>query len=243
MQPRAREGRVPAVRPAHRQVALGRLLRQGRARDYNQGLVGAVQVPGRRAAGPRSEADFDPGAKYHVPATRPTCGTSSRTSTSSSSTARSARRGAQGPSAQVQHLRQPRRGRQDVGDAPDGREQTLARRDGGHLRRAPRRRERIARVLRAAARLPRRAEPGPALRLVIRGVGIPGAASDRACAAQARARSPFRSSSSRGRASSARWSASSSADSSARCCCSLGSGSPKLARMPEVRWASPRACA
>ena len=52
---RAREDRVPAVRPPRRQVAVGRVLRQGQARPVQPALVGAPQaVPGRRAAGARA---------------------------------------------------------------------------------------------------------------------------------------------------------------------------------------------
>ncbi len=41
--------------------------------DYNSGMVEAArQVPGRGSAGgAHGEADFDPGAKYHVPANVP----------------------------------------------------------------------------------------------------------------------------------------------------------------------------
>ena len=51
----ARQGGVPAVRAAHRQVALGRLLRQGRARGVQRGVVGAHgAVPGRPPARSRA---------------------------------------------------------------------------------------------------------------------------------------------------------------------------------------------
>ena len=47
----AREGRVPAVRPADRPVALEGLLRRDHAGRVQQGVVGAAaEVPGRRAA-------------------------------------------------------------------------------------------------------------------------------------------------------------------------------------------------
>ena len=68
------EGRVPAVRPAHRQVAVGRVLREGRRRtQYNAAWWELrAQVPGRRAARCRAaEDDFDPGAKYHVASNTP----------------------------------------------------------------------------------------------------------------------------------------------------------------------------
>ena len=69
----AREGRVPAVRAAHRPVALEGVLRRDHAGAVQPGLVGsAPQVPGRRARRrARREDDFDPGAKYHVPANMP----------------------------------------------------------------------------------------------------------------------------------------------------------------------------
>ena len=48
----AREGRLPALRPADRPVALGGLLRRDHARRLQQGLVGAAaEVPGHPAAG------------------------------------------------------------------------------------------------------------------------------------------------------------------------------------------------
>ncbi len=61
------------VRPAHRPVALEGLLRRDHAGRLQRGLVGAApEVPGRRARRSRArEKDFDPGAKYHVPANVP----------------------------------------------------------------------------------------------------------------------------------------------------------------------------
>ena len=48
---RAREGRVPAVRPADRSVALEGVFRRGQAGGLQQGVVGsAAEVPGHRAA-------------------------------------------------------------------------------------------------------------------------------------------------------------------------------------------------
>ena len=53
----AREGRVPAVRPGDRPVALEGLLRRDHAGELQQGLVGAAaEVSGRRAAG-RAQRD------------------------------------------------------------------------------------------------------------------------------------------------------------------------------------------
>ena len=69
----AREDRLPAVRQADRPVALGRVLRRDDAGELQRGVVGAARaVPGRRCRRcARSEEDFDPGAKYHVPANTP----------------------------------------------------------------------------------------------------------------------------------------------------------------------------
>ncbi len=90
---RAREDRVPAVRPAHRSMALGRLLRQGRARRLQQGVVGAAaEVSGRRAAVAARRGVLRPGrASTTCPPTTRTRATSSRTSCSSSSIASSRR--------------------------------------------------------------------------------------------------------------------------------------------------------
>ena len=68
----ARQGGLPALRPAHRPVALEGLLGRGQARRLQPGLVGAARASTRasRRRSPRGEADFDPGAKYHVPGER-----------------------------------------------------------------------------------------------------------------------------------------------------------------------------
>ena len=89
---RARQGGVPAVRPADRQVALAGLLGPGQARGLQQGVVGAARaVPGRRAAGGALRGRLRPGREVpHRRATCPTRATSSRRSTSSSSTRRCA---------------------------------------------------------------------------------------------------------------------------------------------------------
>ena len=67
---RARQDRVPAVRPADRPVALGRVRRQDQARPTTTRPGGScarsTRASRRRCA--RTEDDFDPGAKYHVPA-------------------------------------------------------------------------------------------------------------------------------------------------------------------------------
>ena len=72
-QDRARQGRVPAVRRRDRSVALESVLRRDPARRLQQGVVGAAQQVsgGRPRRFARTEADFDPGAKYHVPANTP----------------------------------------------------------------------------------------------------------------------------------------------------------------------------
>ena len=69
----ARQGGLPALRPAHRPVALEGVLGRDQARRLQQGLVGAARRSTRasRRRSPRSEDDFDPGAKYHVPANTP----------------------------------------------------------------------------------------------------------------------------------------------------------------------------
>ena len=70
---RAREGRVPAVRQADRPVALGRVRRaRSRPADYNKAWW-ELRRKYQGVAPPvaRTEEDFDPGAKYHVPANVP----------------------------------------------------------------------------------------------------------------------------------------------------------------------------
>ena len=71
---RARQGRVPAVRPADRQVALGRVLRQGHAgRSTTQHWWELRrEVPGRRAAGARAARPTSIRARsIHVAANTP----------------------------------------------------------------------------------------------------------------------------------------------------------------------------
>ena len=69
----AREDRVPAVRQAHRPVALGRVLAGRRSRRTTTRPGGSCARKYQGVAPPvaRTEADFDPGAKYHVPANVP----------------------------------------------------------------------------------------------------------------------------------------------------------------------------
>ena len=69
----AREGRVPAVRPADRPVALAGVLGPGRSRPTTTrrgGRCGSSTRASRRRS-PRGEEFFDPGAKYHVPDNTP----------------------------------------------------------------------------------------------------------------------------------------------------------------------------
>ena len=70
---RAREGRVPAVWPADRSVAVAGLLGAGQAGGLQQGLVGRSGSKYQGIAPPsaRGEEFFDPGAKYHVPDNTP----------------------------------------------------------------------------------------------------------------------------------------------------------------------------
>ena len=65
----ARQGRVPAVRQADRRVALGRVLRRRSSPPTTTRPGGSCARSTRacRAPVPRSEEDFDPGAKYHIP--------------------------------------------------------------------------------------------------------------------------------------------------------------------------------
>ena len=69
----AGEDRVPALRAGDRPVALEGFLGRNSAREIQRDVVAASpEIPGNRAArGARSEADFDPGAKYHVAANVP----------------------------------------------------------------------------------------------------------------------------------------------------------------------------
>jgi peptidyl-dipeptidase A len=68
----ARQDRLPALRQADRPVALGRVLGRDQARGLQQGLVGLREkYQGVSAPVERTEADFDPGAKFHVPGNTP----------------------------------------------------------------------------------------------------------------------------------------------------------------------------
>ena len=70
---RAREGRVPAVRTDDRQVAVGRVRRQGQTRPVQPALVGSPKLKYQGIVPPiaRSASDFDPGAKFHVASNTP----------------------------------------------------------------------------------------------------------------------------------------------------------------------------
>ncbi len=91
---RARQGGVPALRPADRPVALGGLLRPGGAGGLQPGVVGPA-AQGTRASRRRWRAARTtsiPARSTTSRAIRPTPATSSPTSCSSSSTGRCARR-------------------------------------------------------------------------------------------------------------------------------------------------------
>ena len=65
----ARQDRLPAVRQAHRRMALGGVRRPHQAGRVQQGLVGTARRNTRacRRRWRAREEDFDPGAKYHIP--------------------------------------------------------------------------------------------------------------------------------------------------------------------------------
>ena len=87
----AGQGGLLAVRPAHRQVALGRLRREDRPRPLQRHVVGSgARLPRRRPAGGAHRGRLRSAAKYHVASATPTSSTSSPPSTSSSSIAPSA---------------------------------------------------------------------------------------------------------------------------------------------------------
>jgi len=98
-----REDRLPAFGPADRPVALAGLLRRIPPEKYNQAWWALrLKYEGSRPR-PRGEEFFDPGAKYHVPATCPTRAISSPICSSSSSTRRSASRRLQGSAPSLLH--------------------------------------------------------------------------------------------------------------------------------------------
>ena len=67
------QGRLPAVRPDGRQMALGRVRRVDHAGQLQRthGSTLKQQYQGIAPPVPRSEADFDPGAKFHIPGNTP----------------------------------------------------------------------------------------------------------------------------------------------------------------------------
>ena len=68
----ARQGGLPALRPAGRPVALEGLLGRSRPPSYNKAWWELrKQYQGVAPPSPRGEEDFDPGAKYHVPGNTP----------------------------------------------------------------------------------------------------------------------------------------------------------------------------
>ena len=166
---RAREDRVPAVRPADRQVALGRVRRQDQAGRLQQGLVGpAAAVPGRSTRpAPRTEEDFDPGAKYHIPANVPyTRYFLARMLQFQFHRALCRAAGHEGPLHQCSIYGNKEAGKKLWAMLQLGREQALAGGAGRLDRRAADRRHRDARLLRAARRLAQGKEHRPEVRLV-----------------------------------------------------------------------------
>ncbi len=166
---RAREDRVPAVRPARRPVALGRVRRQDEARAVQQALVGAaLKYQGIAPPVARTERPTSIRARSTTSRrTRRTCATSSRASSSSSSTARCARRPATpGPLHECSIY-----GNKEAGEAFKkmlalGASQAVAGRAVRADRSARDGCDRDPRVLRAAADVARGAEQGRAVRLV-----------------------------------------------------------------------------
>ena len=68
----AREGRLPPVRSGRSTSGGGRSSPARSPPEYNAKLVGGpTGVPGHRPPAPRTEEEFDPGAKFHVPANVP----------------------------------------------------------------------------------------------------------------------------------------------------------------------------
>ncbi len=64
----ARQGRLPAVRQAHRRVALGRVRRPHQARGVQQGVVGAArEIPGRERPGGAQRGGFRSGREVPHP--------------------------------------------------------------------------------------------------------------------------------------------------------------------------------
>ncbi len=119
----ARKDRLPALRPADRQVALEGLLRRDHAGAVQQGVVGpAAEVSGScPAARAHAKPISIPAPSITSPPTSLTRATSSPTFSSSSFTARSRRRGLHGAAQSLLDLRQQGGGRAAERDAGDGR--------------------------------------------------------------------------------------------------------------------------
>ena len=163
----AREGRVPAVRPAHRSVALEGVLRRGHAGELQQGVVGAcgrsTRASRRRRA--RGEEFFDPGAKYHVPGNTPyTRYFLAHILQFQFHRALSQTAGCTGAAAPLLDLREQGRRRAAERDAGDGPVAPVARRARGADRLEADGRDGDHRLLRAAAGVARRADQRQARR-------------------------------------------------------------------------------
>jgi peptidyl-dipeptidase A len=65
------QGRLPALRPAGRQMALGRLRGQAPADTTRPGPICACKYQGIVPPVARDETNFDAGAKYHIPGNTP----------------------------------------------------------------------------------------------------------------------------------------------------------------------------
>jgi peptidyl-dipeptidase A len=163
---RARQGRVPALRP-HRQVALGRVLGQDAARRVQQGLVGsAPQVPGHRPPVAALRGRLRPGRQVPRPRERavpryflahPVQFQFHRALCKAVRLHRAA--------PHLLHLRRRRRAKL-AAMLSMGASQALARGHEGALGRVEGRRGCPDRVLRAAASLAQGAEQGPEVRVV-----------------------------------------------------------------------------
>ena len=163
----ARQSRVPSVRPAGRPVALEGVLRRDDARQLQQGVVGsAEEVSGRfAAAAAHARRDFDPGAKYHVPANTPYARYFLARDSPVPVLSRDVPRGGAIPARcyRCTFYGSKAAGRKLERDAVDGPEQAVARCALRDDRRATDGCRRDAGVLRAAQGVARRAEQGKAV--------------------------------------------------------------------------------
>ncbi len=164
----AREGGLPAVRPADRPVALEGLLRGDQARRLQQGLVGpAVEVPGDPAAGRALGKGFRSGREVPRAGQHPLHALLPGGHPAVPAPPRPLPGGRlQGPAAPLLDLRQQGGGSQARQDAGDGRQPPLAGRPGGGHRPAADGRHRHRRLLRAPEDLARPAEQGAEVRVV-----------------------------------------------------------------------------